>query len=318
MLDHILVPLDGSPLAESVLPHVVAMGRALAPRISLLHVVQRDVAPDMIPTTDPLDWQLRRAEAEAYLEEVAARLQTVGVAAETMVTEGPSAERIIGYAHDEKVDLILLSSHGRGGLSEWNVSSVVQKIILRAFLPTLIVRAYQPYTGELAGLHYQRLLVPLDGSQRAECVLPLAVTLGRYYDARVILAHVVARPEVPRHTPLTREELALVNQLTERNRAEAERYLEELQPQLASKVETRLVVHNNVSVALHEMIEQEGADLVVLSAHGYSGESRWPYGGVTLNIIVYGTTPVLIVQDLSPDEIQRSPAEAAFRERRGH
>lgn len=135
MLDHILVPLDGSPLAESVLPHVVAMGRALAPRISLLHVVQRDVAPDMIPTTDPLDWQLRRAEAEAYLEEVAARLQTVGVAAETTVTEGPSAERIIGYAHDEKVDLILLSSHGRGGLSEWNVSSVVQKIILRAFCP---------------------------------------------------------------------------------------------------------------------------------------------------------------------------------------
>ena len=62
----------------------------------------------------------------------------------------------------------------------------------------------------------------------------------------------------------------------------------------------------------------ERTDLVVLSAHGYSGESRWPYGGVTLNIIVYGTTPVLIVQDLSPDEIQRSPAEAAFRERRGH
>jgi len=318
MLEHILVPLDGSPLAESVLPHAVALAHAFAPRVSLLHVVQRDVAPDMIPTMDPLDWQLRRAEAEAYLEEVSARLRAENVQAEATVAEGPSAERIIAYAHDEGADLILLSSHGRGGLSEWNISSVVQKVILRSFLPALIVRAYRPYSGDLGGLRYQRVLVPLDGSQRAECVLPLAATLGRYYDATLILAHVVVRPEVPRHTPLTRDELALVNQLTERNRVEAERYLEELRPQLATTVETRLVVNSNTALALHDLVDQEGADLVVLSAHGYSGEARWPYGSVTLNIIVYGTTPLLIVQDLSPEEIQRSPAETAFMERKGH
>ena len=80
--------------------------------------------------------------------------------------------------------LIILSSHGQSGLSEWNVSSVVQKIVLRARTSIMIVRAYQRIPPETAGLRYRRILVPLDGSQRAECVLPVAVTLARSHEAK--------------------------------------------------------------------------------------------------------------------------------------
>lgn len=317
MLERILVPLDGSALAEVVLPHAVAFSETFGARITLLQVVQRGFSSDMMPAVDPLEWQLRRAEAQAYLEEVSARLVEAGAQAEPVVLEGQAAERIVEYAREVEADLILLSSHGRGGLSPWNISSVVQKVILRAFRPTLIVRAYEA-VGELTGLRYEKILVPLDGSQRAELALPLATALARQHDALMILAHVVSRPEVPRHTPLSREEAALVDRLTERNREEAARYLDELRPQLSSNVQTRLLVRDNAAVALHELVAAEDIDLVVLSAHGYSGESQWPYGSVALNIIVYGTKPLLIVQDLSEEEVRRLEAQGAIVERKGH
>ena len=98
---------------------------------------------------------------------------------------------------------------------------------MRSFLPALIVRAYRPYSGDLGGLRYQRVLVPLDGSQRAECVLPWPPRWAATMTRRSSSPTSWSAPEC-RVTPLTRDELALVNQLTERNRVEAERYLEEL------------------------------------------------------------------------------------------
>ncbi len=69
---------------------------------------------------------------------------------------------------------------------------------------------------------------------------------------------------------------------------------------------------------MHELVAQENIDLVVLSAHGHSGGTKWPYGGVALNFIAYGTTPLLIVQDLSQDERESTQAEMAAREYKGH
>lgn len=318
MLEHLLVPLDSSPLAECVLPHVLALAQAFGAKVTLLHVMQTLASEDAISAVDPLTWQLRRAEAEAYLEEVGARLSAQGVTAGLLVREGQAAERIIECARDEDVSLILLSSHGRGGLSGWNISSVVQKVILRAYKPTLIVRAYQPPAGELEGIRYDKLLVPLDGSQRAECILPMACALALFHDATLVLTHIVTQPEVPRHTPLTREEAELVERLTDRNREEAQRYLEGLVNQLPAKTSMRLMIGGNTSAALHQVVAEEHIDLVVLSAHGYSGEAQWPYGSVALNIIVYGSTPLLIVQDLAQAEIERSAAEQAAAEHGGH
>jgi nucleotide-binding universal stress UspA family protein len=82
--------------------------------------------------------------------------------------------------------------------------------------------------------------------------------------------------------------------------------------------EIRLLTAPGVAVALHDLAEQEKVDLVMLSAHGYSGGSRWPYGSVTTSFIAYGSGPLLIVQDLSPEEVERSLAERGVREVGGH
>jgi len=318
MFNHVLVPLDGSPLAECVLPHTVAIAQAFGARVTLVRVLVRPSTTNQIRPVDPLDWHFGRAEAKAYLDELTVRLREAGVPTDNTLVEGQAAERIIEFTHGHDVNLIILSSHGRSGLSGWNVSSVVQKIILRAYVPTMIVRAYQPAARDLVGLGYRRLLVPLDCSQRAECVFPPATTLARFHKSELLLVHVVSRSEMPRRAPPTQQEVELANQITELNKLEATRYLEQLKSRLSVDVRTRLLVSDNAAATLHDLVDQESADLVMLSAHGYSGGTKWPYGSTVVNFIAYGTTPLLIVQDLSPDEVERTKAEMFARERKGH
>jgi len=318
MFEHMLVPLDGSPLAECVLPHTVALARALGSRVTLLRVLEPTRVGDRSASMDPLDWHMRVADARTYLEGLKGRLLGIDLPTEFALLEGQAAERVVDFARRQGVDLIVLSSHGQSGLSGWNISSVVQKIIMRAYVPTMIVRAYQDSLLDLTGCRYGRVLVPLDGSQRAECVLPLATALAQFHAADLLLVHVACRPEMPRRVPAASQDVELAEQIVERNRTEASRYLEELRSRLAFGVETQLLTAPGVAAALHDLVEQEKVDLVVLSAHGYSGGSRWPYGSVTTSFIAYGTGPLLIVQDLSAEELEGSLAERAAREVAGH
>jgi nucleotide-binding universal stress UspA family protein len=318
MFEHILVPLDGSTLAECVLPHVAAFAKAFTPRVTLLHVMGRGRGARGASIVDPVDWRIAEAQSASYLEEVAGGLGDLGIHTDQVILDGAAAERVIEYADQHDTDLIVLSSHGRSGLSGWNVSSIVQKIILRAYRSILIVRAYLPIAPRTEKVAYRRLLVPLDGSQRAECVVPIAVALGRDHDAELLLAHVVRRPEMPRRTSPTEEDISLAGRLVERNQEEASAYLEALEQQLPVRADARVLVSDDVAVALHELVDSQQADLVLLSAHGYSGAPRWSYGSVATSFVGYGSTPLLIVQDLSPEDVLPSQAELAAKEHRGH
>ena len=90
-------------------------------------------------------------------------------------------------------------------------------------------------------LRYRRILIPLDGSQRAECVLPMASALARFHEAQILLAHVVGRPEMPRRTPPSREDVEVADRLVERNQAEAIQYLNDLRSQLSGEVQARVL-----------------------------------------------------------------------------
>jgi nucleotide-binding universal stress UspA family protein len=319
MFKHILAPLDGSPLAECVLPHIIAIARTFDARTTLLEVLSRSETPGQI--VDPLGWQMGKAQAQNYLETINKYLRSAGLYSNAELIDGQAANSIIEFAHRSQVGLIMLSSHGHSGLSIWNVSGVVHKIIQKASLPVMIVRAYQPFNKSVGDLRYRTILVPLDSSQRAECALPAAIQLARYHQARLLAAHVVALPEMPRRTGPTKQEIALVDQLTEHNRAEATKYLQQIGKRLSSKdinIDTRLLIRKNVASALHELVEQEKADLVVMSAHGYSGETHWPYGNVVEKFIAYGTTPLLIYQDFQPGELKGTYVENLLTQSEGH
>jgi nucleotide-binding universal stress UspA family protein len=318
MFKRILLPLDSSKLAECVLPHLVAIARICEPEVQLLRVSEPFGVTARLRMIDPVDWQIRKAEAESYLSGIAARLQNAGLRVSTHLYDGRPAEQIIEVAHSWNADLILMSSHGQSGLSPWNVSSVVQQVILRAHRSLMIIRAYQPMTADLTGLRYRKIFLPLDGSQRAEMPLTLAESLARAHSSDILAAHVVRQPELPRRTSASQEDLLLVNQLTERNRAEAIKYLENLKSRIDIAIQTKLEVSPSISRCLHQIADENDVDLTILSAHGYSGDTRWPYGSVGLGFIVYGSTPLLILQDLPTNRIEPTQAEIAARETGGH
>lgn len=316
MLNKILVPLDGSLLAQCSLPHTLALARVFNSEVTMLHVLEQQ-GVDEQAQIDPLDWHMRKAEAQNYLRHISAQWAEAAPAAETVLLEGSAAERIVEYADEQNTDLIVLSSHGRSGLSEWNISSVVQKIIMRAYRSVFIVRAYKVNNTEaVEPADYKRILVPVDGSKRAEIVLPMVRKLAETYEAEIVLAHVVARPTLLRRQQTTAEDEALVEELVERNQAEARKYLEQLQSRLSPQVGTRVLVGESAAVALHHLVETENIDLVVLSAHGQTGDHRL-YGGVVTHFINYGATPLLIIQDLPQDKIQPTEAEKAVQSHRG-
>ncbi|HDQ72430.1 MAG TPA: universal stress protein [Chloroflexi bacterium] len=318
MFERILVPLDGSPLAECVLPHAVALSRAFDAEMTLLRVLERSQATERAQSTDLLGWHIHKAEAESYLDSLVTRLSGMLSGVNWEIMEGRAAERITEFARDRDIDLIILSSHGRSGLSGWNISGVVQKIILRACMPIMIVRAYQSIKYDWDGLRYRRLMVPLDCSKRAECVLPLATKLARFHESEFLLAHVVCLPDMPRPVPLSQEEIALAEKVVRHNQKAARQCFKQLQDRLPIPAQIRLEVGDSAVAMLHDLVEQEKVDLVLLSAHGYSGGNRWPYGSVALNFIAYGTTPLLIVQDLSEGELESTQAEMAARQHKGH
>ncbi|MEO8392354.1 MAG: universal stress protein [Chloroflexota bacterium] len=312
MLDHILVPLDGSTLAECVLPHAIAIGKVFNAQITLVHVLGQPSASLRLPKADPLDWSLKKSAANLYLNTVQARLEKDHLSVQTLLLEGGAAEKIIELAHSIQTDLLILSGYGETEVNGGGgVSSITQQILQRVRISTLIIRTRQPIRENTGALHYQKLLVPLDGSQRAGSALTMAAAFAEAYQSKLLLVHVVSKPEMARYMPLSQADAELVNRFIERNQEEGSKYLEQTQAHLPSNTQTRLLVSDNVAAELQNVSEQEQIDLLVLSAHGYSGEARWPYGSITNRFITNGTIPLLIVQDLQweSSEVARTGTE---------
>lgn len=311
MFHHILVPLDGSLLAECVLPHVVALARALDARITLLRILEQQGDADDDRPVDPLRWVSRKAEARIYLATWINRLQEIGLSVDGALRTGGVAPQIIEATHDIDVDLIVLSSHGYSGLSNWTLSSIAQKILQRTQRSILLVRAHAPAAADLTGLRYRRLMLPLDGSQRAEYILPLAQRLARYFDSLLLLAHVVGQPETRWRGLSTPGDLHLAQQLVERNQTAGSAYLGAIQSRLSVNSEMRLVVGTEGVDALHHLTTRESIDLTILTAHGHSGSPSHLFGSVAAHCIDYGNTPLLVVQDLALGRVVPTQAELA-------
>jgi nucleotide-binding universal stress UspA family protein len=270
---------------------------------------------------DPVEWEVIRAEAHSRLVNFESELKASGVASAVELVQGRAAEQILQFAKEHEVDLIVLSSHGEGGLSDWVLSSTVQKVVALADTSVFIVPAYAHEGARIGELRFDKVLVPLDCSPRAESILPLATALARVYAGKLILAHIVPEPEMPRRMPPSPEDVALAAQLTERNRCEAEHYLSELQHRLAAQgveSEVHIMVSSQRARSIRALAERENVDLVLISAHGKTGDASERYGGVAARLIQKSSRPVGILQDLAGVKHEVTAAEEAARSHPGH
>lgn len=143
MYQRILVPLDGSELAEAALVHARGLAGQFQSEIDLLRVLVSPytiAAPDLILAGYDIGQEGLQKAAEEYLNAVAAELQAEGLSVAARTASGPVAEAILDYAADNGVDLVVMSTHGRGGISRWVYGSVADRVLQAATCPVLLVR----------------------------------------------------------------------------------------------------------------------------------------------------------------------------------
>jgi nucleotide-binding universal stress UspA family protein len=311
MFERIVVPLDGSRLAEGALRHAIAVALACQAELRLVRVVERQEGERHVP--DLLAWQLRLAEARSYLEGVQRWLVEKGLQAEVVTMEGSPARRIVDYTHEQEADLVILSSHGRSGLERWNVSGLVQKVIQDVKTSLFLVPAYQePVWGEEA-IGYRRIMVPLDGSKRAEYTLPLAECLASYWDAELLFVHVLVPPRLFQRLPPAAGETAALQRIVEHNQEEAAAYFAALQERLPVRSQVRLHVSEDVVSTFYDVVHWEDIDLMLFAAHGQTCSHKRRYGSLVTCCLLYGCAPTIVVQDQPMEQIAASSAEETLR-----
>jgi len=312
MYQTVVVPLDGSELAEEVLPHVVELIRGRDCRVYLLSVtpMMRRMAPpvvDLHPNSE--ERQRVERELEEYLQKMAERLKAdaAEVEVEVAVRFGRPADKVLAFADDVGADLIAMTTHGRSGIRDWIFGSVADRILRGATCPVLLVRA----GCELPRTAYQRILVPLDGSELAEQVLPYVKALIRSSRTfppaevtRIFLLSVLTTGLGDRTvTLLTSYPPGLQLSATALNYAEAEmrRYLRSVAAVLRDH---GAIVHVQVryGASAGEVLDyatEVEADLISMTTHGLSGLSRWVYGNVAGKVLQRAHSPVLLVRPMS-------------------
>lgn len=294
MAGTILVPLDGSPLAERALPYAELLAQALEARLVLV----RAVVAHTFPGVDPTDAQVRAVEeAEAYLAGLAARLAERGLAVETATPYGDAVQEILLEIDLRRADLVVMATHGRSGLGRWVYGSVAAGVLARSPVPVLLVRAWQPSLAAPPIAKQPRLLVPLDGSEFAEEALPVAVRLAERLGGSLVLVQAVPVP-MPVAVPggvVVPEAFDL-----DSAQAEAHAYLRRVadrlareHPGLESQVEVRVGLAADAIVAASR---DHHAALVVMATHGRTGVGALLLGSVADAVLRQGSVPLLLVR----------------------
>jgi nucleotide-binding universal stress UspA family protein len=309
MYSTVLVPLDGSPLAERALPYAARLARAAHTRLVLLRVVPE---LDRSAHTEALQEHVRvRTEAEQYLDQIVARVATdPGTPrAETFVDEGEAAARIIAQAQRQRAGLIVMGTHGRSGLGRWLYGSVAESVLRGAELPIFMVPAVSSHTWP-AG-RPPRVMVTLDGSDFAREAVEPAAALAGAIGAELLLLRVLP-PAVYPMNPYGLYYVPPVQEL-EPDVAEITRDLEQLAGPLRERNLT-VAVRTAAGIpadAIAAAVHEEQVDIVAMATHGRTGWPRLVMGSVATGVLHKASTPLLLVR---PQAIHG----AAGREANGH
>jgi len=289
----VMVPLDGSRLAENSLVYLDALKGLGESEVLLVSVV--DESEDFRGLHDA---ESRAREANllsTYLREVSADIEKhTGVGVATKVLEGSPAAAILDEATAYAPDLIVVSTSGRSGISRWRVGSVADKLVRGATCDTLVVgpRAAERSTWIDARIiePFKSLLLPLDGSPLAESALPVAAAFADAYGSVIHLVQVVPIPTVDgfgaeAYVP------NMLDALVEGARV----YLKDTATSLKQPAVTTEVIVGSAAPKLEDYVAANAIDLVVMTSHGRSGFIRTALGSVT-DRLLGGAAPVLVVR----------------------
>lgn len=316
---HVGVCIDRSPVGDRIVPHAVALARAFGAKLTVLHALEPPHEGPKTTPTDLLDWEVQRAEARRHLAAFETEHAAADLPVAAAVLEGRPAEEIRDWVDGHEVDLTVLASHGASGWTEWSLASTARKLIEGISGSVLLVPAWSVQEPLKHEVEYDRILVLLDGSPRAESALPLASRVARAHGSELLLLHVVPRPDHSCPCPLDEAEHDLDQRLVDRNARAAEVYLEGVRKRVAGdggRVRTLVTVDGDVRGEILRRIAEDHVDLVVFSGHGCGGRAELPFGSIASFLLEHATAPLLVVRERSTHlarELPRSRSRAGAR-----
>ncbi len=303
MFKNILVPLDGSKLAEAILPAAKSMAQHLSAKVTLLHVVEPGG-----PTTIHGEAHLPDAvAAQIYLERLVKEFREQDVQVDwhvDVVERGNVAKTIFAHTGELKTDLVMLTTHGENGWRGAVFGSIAQQVLQSGSVPVFMLRPeWTP-----AAFNPKRILVPLDGSEAHEPGLDLAADLAGYFEARLHLVVVV-----PTMSTLSAERAATGALLPTSTKAMldlaqsgAVEYVQAKVKELKARgLDASAEVERGAPDAkIIEVASRTNAGLIVMGTHGRAGLAAFWEGSVTPKVMEKAHAPVLLLRVFGPEPMK--------------
>lgn len=295
MFKNILVPLDGSKLAEAALPVAVTLAENLSAPVTLLHVIEQD-APSEVHNdrhlTDP-------QEAQKYLDELRGSSFPSDVKVETHIHSAPVKDvpdSLLAHATQEfQQDLILLSSHGKSGLHEILFGNIAQQVAAAGQTPVMLIKpghVDDPFT-------IKRILVPLDNESIHDLALPYAVTLSRAFQAQIDLVCVIPTLGTDSGTHAAAGSLLPATAMAYLDIAEeiAQEHFQEHLDEFAKDhlPASAQIVRGDPVAMIVKLAEELASDLILLGTHGRVGLDAFWNRSVSAGVAKKSDKPLLLV-----------------------
>ncbi|NLE07784.1 MAG: universal stress protein [Dehalococcoidales bacterium] len=308
MYHRMLVPLDGSELAEVVFTYAKEIAGRLDIDVTLLHV-----APSSGKSMNPMQQAYITQAAETVKKSAREVQQEAGIsqASEAIKVQGELVggyppEEILKYAEEHDIDLILMAARGHSGLKRWSIGSVASKVLSASKIPVWLVRADHTPDEPFDTWPSLSLIVPLDGSELAESVIPHAESLSKQRGAKdleVILVRIAETPTIPSYygpelSGVTLNWGEFMQQEEARRKKTAAEYLETIAARFTEKnIKVRTeVIEGKATDELINFANNNPYSMIIIASHGRSGFSKLVYGSVAATLLNNVTCPILMIK----------------------
>lgn len=304
----ILVPLDGSETAEIVLNLAKNLAVREGTALTLLHVCTpglRQWERVHLGYIEHIAEQTQRDIAK-ICETVQCRFEGVTATVAPVLVKGEPAKEIVRYAEESKASIILMASHGGAGLKQSIMSDIANRVVRTSPVPVWLVRTLRPDEIVCAEWPPERILVPLDGSEKAEKVLPYAVEYAKLFDAELVILRICEEPTVPSDYPKPDWD-EHVDRTRSRHQIKCSLYLNEVEERIKEpglKVAKKCWL-GNAGEEIVKYIRENRCDLVAMTVYGRlavprwltsSSVAQWVFSNVTEQVLAASSRGILLVR----------------------
>jgi nucleotide-binding universal stress UspA family protein len=298
MFNKILLPLDGSQLAEAAIPYATNLAEQLEAEIYLLHICppehQSYVHMHQIYMNCMVDG-IRSKMKESWKSS-----KELKVEAEVIV--GDPIKLIFDYTKLKGIDLISLTTHGNSGFKPWALGNVADKIVRGSGIPTLLIRVKEQKDLEIRKAIVRKILVPLDNSDASRASLPVAIELAKKLNAGLTLFS-MAQTAYAQNLNSAGSGIGINwDAVDKASEHAADEYLQKIEEEFKNsgvQVERNSMLGIDAAYEILELEKKGNLDMVVMATRGRSSIARWAFGSVAEKVLREGNLPILLVKEKS-------------------